>query len=253
MNEKIAIEKVIEIAEEAGAVLLKLQKDVKEIPQNRKDFLTDADLKSNDLITLRLRSLDPDIPIHSEENDQPLISKGRIWVVDPLDGTINFFHQDCLWGVSIALAENGKTILGAVCLPALSQAFGATSDGQLIARGEASLGIRKESRLSEALVWADWGGELGATSLLLKKIRSMSLALEGRGCATASLMAVATGKICAYIHPHPTPEDFSASGLIVEKAGGKGTDLQGKPWDIFSKSIVFSNGILHESIMKGIG
>jgi len=73
-----------------------------------------------------------------------------------------------------------------------------------------------------------------------------------RLCSTASLMAVATGKICAYVHPHPAPEDFAAGALIVEKAGGKVTDLQGKPWDIFSKSIVASNGILHEEILNGI-
>ncbi len=252
MSKEILLEKVIAIAEEAGGVLLKLQKSVKELKKDRKDFLTDADLVSNNIIVSRLKSLDPEIPIYSEENEGILLGEGKMWVIDPLDGTINFFHQDYLWGVSIALAENGKSIIGVVSLPTLSQAFGVTEGGEVIVRGDVSFGVRKESRLSGAQIWTDWGKKSEDVISLLPKLKKVSLYPQIRGCATASLMAVATGKICAYIHPHPAPEDFASAALIVEKAGGKVTDLQGKSWNIFSSSIIATNGILHEPILNGI-
>ena len=68
--------------------------------------------------------------------------------------------------------------------------------------------------------------------------------------AIPSLMAVASGKICAYIHPHPAPEDFAAAAFIVEKAGGKVTDLGGNAWDLSSDSIVATNGLLHDQVLK---
>ncbi|MCX6764794.1 MAG: inositol monophosphatase [Candidatus Nealsonbacteria bacterium] len=252
MKESIFLGKIIEIAEEAGEVLLKFQKNVRELKKNRKDFLTDADFKSDKLVGARLKSVASQIPIFSEENGEHSINKGKIWVVDPLDGTVNFFHQDSLWGVSIALVENRKTKLGVVCLPALNQTIG-VYENEIIVKGNVSLGVRKDSRLAEAQIWTDWGKESEVVLSLLPKLKKISLYPQIRLCATASLMAVANGKICAYIHPHPAPEDFAAAALIVEKVGGKVTDLNNDPWDVFSSSIIASNGILHEQILEGIG
>ncbi|MFH1401480.1 MAG: inositol monophosphatase [Parcubacteria group bacterium] len=252
MSGNISLSSIIEIAEKAGEVLLKLQKDVRKLEKDRKDFLTDADLKSNNIITSMLKSLNPEIPIYSEENGETLIGNGKIWVVDPLDGTVNFFHQDYLWGVSIALVENGKTVLGVVYLPALSQMFGTVKGGEIILKGNMLFGVRKEDKLSEAQIWTDWGKDSDEALSLLPELKKISLYPQMRLCATASLMAVTAGKICAYIHPHPAPEDFAAGALIVEQAGGKVTDLQGKPWNVFSTSIVASNKMLHKEILNGI-
>jgi len=115
------------------------------------------------------------------------------------------------------------------------------------------LGVRKESQLSEARIWTDWGKESKEALSLFPRMAEISMKPQIRLCSTASLMAVASGKISAYIHPHPAPEDFVAGAFIVEKAGGKVTDLKNKPWSISSDSIVASNGILHDEILKGLG
>lgn len=247
------LRKTVEVAEEAGKLLLGIQKGVREIKKPRKDFLTDADLKSHSLITARLRDLTPQVPIYSEENEEELkIGKEAIWVVDPLDGTINFFHQDFLWGVSIALVENQRTKLGVVCLPALNQTVGVGDKDEIVVRGNISLGVRKENNLSEAQIWTDWGKKSKVVLSLLPRLAEISLYPQIRLCATVSLMAVASGKISAYIHPHPAPEDFAAGALIVERAGGKVTDLQGSSWNLFSESIVASNSTLHDKLLKGL-
>jgi myo-inositol-1(or 4)-monophosphatase len=61
---------------------------------------------------------------------------------------------------------------------------------------------------------------------------------------------VATGKIEGYVHPGPTPFDIAAGCLIVEACGGRVTDMEGKPWTAFSKSIVATNGLIHEGVLQ---
>ncbi|HTW96343.1 MAG TPA: inositol monophosphatase, partial [Candidatus Methylomirabilis sp.] len=237
-------------AKRAGLFLVSLQKDARRLEAAHKDFLTDADLESDKLIRELLVCFDSAIPIYSEEDGCSLLEQGRMWVVDPLDGTVNFFHQDQLWGVSLALIEDGRTKIGAVYLPILDEFFGATDQVEKIANTQ--FGVNSESRLAEAQIWTDWSKWADDTPALLDKLNRVSLYPQIRLCATASLMAVASGRISAYVHPHPAPEDFAAGALIVEKAGGRVTDFSGKPWSVFSESLVASNGLLHDEILRAI-
>lgn len=250
MKNKFCLSDIARITISAGELLLPLQTDVKRLKAARKDFLTTADLMSNSFITKQLGLLDPSIPIFSEEDEIPLSSKGKMWVVDPLDGTVNFFHQDQNWGVSVALVEDGRIKIGAICLPAQSKIFGCYDNGE-VTSGEHD-GVNAERDLSEAQIWTDWSKQAKDVPGILAKLQRVSLYPQIRLCATVSLMAVATGRISAYVHPHPAPEDFAAGALIVERAGGKVTDFSGQPWSIFSKSIVASNGILHDQILQAI-
>jgi len=253
MKNEDLLPKVIKIVKKAGVVLLEYQKKVKEIKKERKDFLTDADLKSNNIILAELKKLTPEIPIYSEEGKEKLQKIDKpIWVVDPLDGTVNFFYQDFSWGVSVALVKNRKTQLGVVYLPALNQLVGVTEKGKIITKGNVVLKVRKDNKLSEAQIWTDWGKGSRAAPLLLSKFREVSLYPQLRLCCTSSLLAVASGKITAYIYPSPGPEDIAAAGLILEKAGGKVTDFQGNPWTPLSKSIIASNGTMHSQILEEI-
>jgi len=251
-NQKL-LENAVGAIKKAGDILLRIQRGTKEIKREGKDFLTKADLHSNSIIVSRLRELTPRVPINSEEGDKNLNrTEKEIWIIDPLDGTVNFFHQDVFWGVSVAFVRNRQTELGAIYLPALDVLIGATRDGKIIKRGNFDFGVGKESDLSRAQVWLDWSKESKAVLSILPKIAKVSLYPQIRLCATASLMAVATGKIVAYIHPHPAPEDFSAGYLIVEMAGGKVTDLAGRPCTPFSDSMVASNGKLHNQILEAV-
>lgn len=111
---------------EAGRMLILLQPKTKELA-TQKGFLTDADLKSEEMILKILGAVYPEIHSFSEEKGGEAIKEGLVWVIDPVDGTINFFLGDDHWGVSIALVEDGHAIAGVVYLPAKGKMFSATS------------------------------------------------------------------------------------------------------------------------------
>jgi len=250
MNIQALLPKVVKIAKSAGVFLLERQSQVKVIDQDYKDIVTDADLASDSFIRERLQEITPNIPIASEEDEGGVGRfEGRKWVVDPLDGTFNFSTKDLLWGVSIALVENKQSQLGVVSLPCLNETIGVIRQGEVIAN--TFLRVRSDRDLSKAPVWVDWRkGDNEVTFFLLRKIEEKALYPGMKLCVTGSLMAVATGKIAAYFHPGPGPEDIAAGCLIVEKAGGKVTDFAGQPWTPFSNSILASNGILHEQLLE---
>lgn len=253
INIQKLLPEVNEIIQKAGEFLLELQPRVRNIESTGKDFLTEADLKSHSLISERLQRLTPEIPVYSEEGEKfDITQRGALWVVDPLDGTVNYFHQDVFWGVSIALVENQRTQLGVVYLPSLNQLAGVAREGDIVTKGNITLGVRSDTNLSWAQIWTDWGKESKAALSILPKLKEVSLYPEIRLCCSASLLAVASGRISGYIHPQPAPEDIAAGCLIVEKAGGRITDFKGNDWAPFSDSIIASNGLLHEQILEAI-
>jgi myo-inositol-1(or 4)-monophosphatase len=254
---------LVKIARDAGRFLLKYRQKhggrINEI-KSKKDFLTNADLESDRLISEQLKCLTPEVPIYSEENALLLTGQKEFWVVDPLDGTINYSNGDCFWGVSIALVENKQSQLGVVYLPALNRLAAVSRNGKTIVEG-CKLAVSTETELNKAQVWIDWPKILPAIKFknsrkiilsLLDKLAEKTFYPQIRLCCSASLMAVAIGQISGYIHPQPGIEDFSAGCLIVEKAGGQVTDLNGKPWNLDSRSIVASNGLIHKKLFTEI-
>lgn len=237
------------IATRAGNVLLELQPRAREQQLFGKDFVTDADSSSHKLICSWLSRLTPNIRIYSEEGDEEFVqTNDPQWIVDPLDGSVNYFHQDFAWGVSIALSVEGKTKLAAVNLPALRQLV---VGGPVNGTSTAMLEVRKDTDLARAQIWTDWPkANQNKTLKIFGKLSNASLYPQLRLCTTYSLLMVAFGKIAGYIHPGPKPEDFSAAALFVERAGGIVTDLKGQPWTPWSNSIVAScTRKLHEKLL----
>jgi len=239
---------VVSIISHVGRRLILHQSSVKEVFTNRKDFVTSADEMSHEFIVGELQKLTPGVRIYSEEYGVDLSETNDwTWVIDPVDGTINYFHGLPEWGVSIALVKDMQTQLGAVYLPEIETLF-------IRIKGEnpcVKKTVRNDKNLSQAQIWTDHiKGPPEPVIDIFGKLTRHTLCPQVRLCCTASMLAVASGKIAGYVHPAPKPEDFSAAALIVEKAGGKVTDIQGKPWTPFSKSIVATNGLLHDKLLS---
>lgn len=258
MNLDNLLSGAIGISRWAGAVLLDVQPKVKEIRKGGKDFLTTADLKADSVIYGELKKLTPEIPIYSEERNPISLSSGEVWVVDPLDGTVNYSHQDVFWGVSIALVKDGQTQLGVVYLPALGCLLAATrldrSKGGTIYHTKMDIKVSSQDCLARAQLWTDHGKtDDKIVSEMFSRLKAVSLYPQVRVSCSAALLYVASGRVDGFIHPpSPGPEDIAAGCLIVEKAGGKVTDLEGNPWTPLSGSILASNGLLHEPILQAI-
>ncbi len=258
------LNKVISVMEmaaiNAGDMLIGIQSKSKRL-ETRKDFLTDADIKSEEIILRALASEYPDIPSFSEEKGGEVIKNGYLWIVDPVDGTINFFLQDDHWGISIALVENGYTIAGVVYLPTRKQIFSASRDISARFRhieeiGWTNIEVNKENNLANSQFWIGWGKEKHegndhkAVYNVIEKLDRQTLYPQIRNSAVADMMMVARGKIMGYVFTNPEPFDIAAAGFIIERAGGKVTDMNGNPWNPFSQSLVASNSIIYNDLMR---
>lgn len=238
---------VFEIISAAGKRLSERRGSVKRVSTNRKDFVTNADEFSHDFIVRGLKNLTPDVEVYSEEDGFEMVETDKLmWVVDPLDGTINYYHGLAEWGVSIALIQDQQTELAAVVLPAQRGVYVLTRKSEQYLHR-----VREDKDLSQAQIWTDHiKGSADLVVNIFAKLARYTLCPQVRLCCTASMIAVATGKISGYVHPAPKPEDFAAAALIVEKCGGRVTDIQGNPWTPFSKSIVATNGLLHDPLLE---
>lgn len=117
------LDKIIETAREAGAAILEFYTDDIEVTDKEDDSpLTKADMAAHHIIVDALAEIDPDTPVISEESGVPDYEARKnwkkFWIVDPLDGTKEFIKKNGEFTVNIALIENGKPVLGVVCLPA---------------------------------------------------------------------------------------------------------------------------------------
>jgi myo-inositol-1(or 4)-monophosphatase len=235
-----------------GERLLAFQPQATKTEIRKKDFVTSADNMSDKLLRAKINFIQTGAKIHSEEDGIELQeTNARLWIVDPLDGTINYFHQDSVWGISVALVEKKQTQAGFVCLPALGQIFCCTRNR--VVKAPIALKVCGDTDLGQAQIWMDhMKGRAEPIVDLFGKLTRATTCPQIRLCATYSLMQVATGKIAGYVHPGPKPEDFSAAALFVEKAGGRVTDFDGRPWNPFSKSIVATNSLLHDQLLEVI-
>lgn len=253
-DERDMLRQTVRVAQNAGKYLLETQAGVSRL-NSLKDFVTNADIGSEAIILPGLAAIDPSAELYSEESfgDNP---GNELWVVDPVDGTVNFFHGDDLWGISIARVSDGITHFGVVFLPKKGILLAVRRNpsplkGFWWIEQPANAVVSKEENLASAQVWTDWcGHDKPKTLAVLSALNRATLYPQIRLCATNSLLMVATGKIEGYVHPGPTPFDIAAACLIVEACGGKVTDMEGKPWTAFSKSIVATNGRIHDKVLQ---
>ncbi len=229
----VSISQLADISKAAGDFLLSFQNSNLKIEQNYKDFVTQADLESEKIILSAIKRLAPGIETYSEEAGGTMPQNGWCTVVDPLDGTVNYFHQDYFWGVSIGLLQNGLTEKAVIYLPKLNQLYAAVAQDKILKTASKSI------PLNQAQIWLDWmKGPKEPVINLMKVLSEISLYPQIRLSAVGSFAKVISGEIEAYLHPGPKPEDIAAACLITEKYGGRVTDFKGNPWHPLSKNIL---------------
>lgn len=238
----------------AGAVLISTQQNARDMPTH-KDFLTSADNDSDTILRYYLAKNYPSIPYSSEETEVKDRKKG--WIVDPLDGSWNFFRQDDNWGISIGYIEKGQAKAGAIYLGGKNSIFLTDGKRVQVKRFQTPLdtplpiGISKRSILKRCSVWTDHNKkDPRLTTSIFEVLTRYTRYPQIRLCCTASMMAVATGQIDGYVHPAPEPFDQAAAGLILKTMGGEVTDFDGNPWHPFSESLVATNGLIHKDLLK---
>jgi myo-inositol-1(or 4)-monophosphatase len=238
----------VELSHEAGRLLMDRYERVEQVDyKGARDVVTEVDRLSEELIIRGIRARHPDDAILAEESgdvgqravadgqpsaDSPPApgsrSRGRIWVIDPLDGTVNYANGIPIFCVSLALVLDGRPVTGVVFDPTRGETFAATSDGPATLDGRPVVSSEKE-KLADYVVSMALGGR--RATLRVRAVRKRIRVSRSMGSAALALAYVANGRFDAFIQSGGLSAwDIAGAGLIAERAGATVTDMTGGPW-----------------------
>jgi myo-inositol-1(or 4)-monophosphatase len=219
------IELATEVAHEAGAGLRDAFGRLGDLAISAKstptDLVSEADLTTERLIRARLEAARPDDAILGEEGDDRSGTSGLRWVVDPLDGTVNFLFGIPQWCVSIACEDEGGVLAGVVYDPMREETWAATRDGDATLNG-AHVRASRRGELTTALVATGFGYAADVRESQARVVaRLLPLVRDVRrfGAAALDLAWAAAGRVDAYYERGVKHWDVAAGALICARAG----------------------------------
>jgi myo-inositol-1(or 4)-monophosphatase len=219
------IELATEVAHEAGAGLRDAFGRLGDLAISAKstptDLVSEADLTTERLIRARLEAARPDDAILGEEGDDRSGTSGLRWVVDPLDGTVNFLFGIPQWCVSIACEDEGGVLAGVVYDPMREETWAATRDGDATLNG-ARVRASRRGELATALVATGFGYAADVRESQARVVaRLLPLVRDVRrfGAAALDLAWAAAGRVDAYYERGVKHWDVAAGALICARAG----------------------------------
>jgi myo-inositol-1(or 4)-monophosphatase len=247
---KVAISAV----KEAGKFLDKHFQQHKDLSfKGRRDMMTDMDTKSEKVILDTIKSQFHDHAVLSEEAGLVGTENATyLWVVDPLDGTMNYYYGMNPYRVGICLLENKKPILNVLYNPTKDELYVAQK-GRGAFLNDKKITVSDVSDLKNAVVMFHLSSKKDhrvKTINILEKVFEASMQMRLFGSTLASMSYIATGKFDAYFNISQKPWDILCGALLVQEAGGKVTDIHGGEITYESTSLVATNGKVHEQLLK---
>ena len=224
MLKTIDLEKIIEIAKDAGIVIMEIyQKDFSIEYKDDNSPLTEADLKSNELICEALIRLYPNIPILSEENKMVSYEERKewdyFWLIDPIDGTKEFIKKNGEFTVNIALIKEGIPVLGVVYAPVLDDMYSAKKGEGAFKNGEKLPLFFNSSPKEKLKVVASKSHLSNETQEFIDSLDTKTIEQVSKG-SSLKLCMVAEGVADIYPRLAPTMEwDTGAAHAVVLEAG----------------------------------
>lgn len=218
------LDTAIHAAREAGELLRKnfgMKLDVSAFESH--DIKLDLDVRSQELITRLILDRFPDHAIYGEEGIAGNQESEFQWIVDPIDGTVNYFYNIPHFCVSIALRRAGEIIAGVVYDPIRDELWSAHGDGPALLNG-VPCSVSPRTQLSEAILSVGFSKTkvtIDSGLPLLEKMVYRARKCRLMGSAALDMAYVACGRLDAYIEQAVSLWDIAAGKLIVEKAGGR--------------------------------
>ncbi len=219
----------------------------------RQNLVTEYDKSSEAAIKSIILDAFPTHAILAEESGAQ--GKGPVqWVVDPLDGTVNFAHNIPIFSVSIAACVDNKLVTGVVFAPLLDELFIAQA-GQGAYLNDVRLHVTPTSTLDTAILATGFPYNVDENPLhcidTFDHMTRQGIPIRRLGSAAIDLAYVAAGRFDAYWEVSLEPWDLAAGKLLVQEAGGRVSHYDGSERDLFnSKTVLASNGILHDHMIK---
>lgn len=257
MDIELAKTTAISAAREAGKLLNEnFQKAKKMSFKGEKDIVTDIDIKAEKIILDLITSQFPDHNILSEEagsiirDDSPYL-----WIIDPIDGTVNYYHRMNPYRVGICLLENKQLVLNVLYDPTKDELYIAQK-GKGAFLNDTKMQVSANADIKNSVVLANLSSRREprvATLKIIEKMFGEVMRMRVYGSSLAQMSYIATGKADAFFDVSIKPWDFLPAVLLIEEAGGKVTDIKGGEITPESTSVIATNGKVHDQILKLLG
>lgn len=243
----------IDLAKEAGKIIkdnfvLGMEKEWKEDDTP----VTATDYKINQLVIDEVKKYFPSYSVLAEEGSDLNGDGEFVWVCDPIDGTIPFSHGVPTCVFSLALVQNGKSILGVVYDPFLDRMYFAEKGKGAFLNGK-KIFVSKANSIKNAVIGvSNWKGAKFNFSPLAEELKIKDVLVMNLLSIVYMSIMVASGEFIATVFPDDKAHDGAAVKIIVEEAGGKVTDIFGEEqrYDRDTNGYLASNGIVHDELLK---
>lgn len=217
------------------------------------NLVTEADHASEKAIFEVIKNAFPDHYLLSEETGAIKTDSIYKWVIDPIDGTVNFAHGIPVCCVSIGLEIEGIVQMGAVCNPFMNELFFAEKKKGSFLNGNKIVVSNEQDILKSCLatgfpyVYPEVEkGPADTFAAIVKK----GIPVRRLGSAAIDLCWLAAGRFDGYYEYSLQPWDSAAGALIVQEAGGHITNLDGSDYSIYGKGLISSNGLIHDQLLS---
>ena len=203
---------MIKACEKASKILIRDFGEIEKLQVSKKgplDFVTNSDLKAEKIIIEELKKARPNYSIISEENGiENNKDKNNTWIIDPIDGTVNFLHGVPHFAISIALKSNEKIVSGLIFDPIKNEMFFAEKENGAFFNNH-RIKVSKKNELNDCLF---------VTGGLIEK--ELNLSYRKSGCAALDMAYVAAGRYDGFFQHDLKLWDIAAGIILVEEAGG---------------------------------
>jgi len=249
-----------EILPQAGRILLKYfsKKNYSQHHKGKLDVGTEADIASEEFLKQKILAKFPKALFLAEETATgdylSFKHTKNLFVIDPLDGTMNFTRGNPNFAISVALVNASQSILGVCYAPVSGDLYWAQEDKQGAYCNGRKIRVSLTNKLNEASFACDWVPyNLDKRLELiewLKKVAPHVRQIKSMGCAVNDSLSLAKGVIDVYLNPGLKPWDVAATSLIVKKAGGVVSDPIGHKWHLFESDLLMTNSKLYRKVVK---
>lgn len=236
----------------AGRITLEHKARLHEVRVDRKsekDLVTEADVAVEKYLVAQIKQRYPDHAILGEETGVHAGGSWR-WIIDPIDGTTSFVHDQPFYSVSVALEHNGELILAAVNAPALGELFTAEKGAGAFLNGK-PIHVSQRDKLSDCVLGTGFAcvrQNLAHNNLpYFAAVMPIIRGVRRYGSAAIDLSYVAAGKLDGFWELNLKIYDIAAGWLIVKEAGGTVTDFSGSP-DKLPHEVMATNGKIHNKL-----
>ncbi len=214
------------------------------------DLVTEADREAEAAIRAFLLGRHPDHAFLGEEEGAS--GKGRYrWIVDPLDGTVNFAHRFPFFAVSVALEKDGELLLGVVLDVVHDELFTAVR-GQGAFLNGTRIRVSETDDLRRSLLATGFPYDVDRVPEAVeyfRRVLALGIPVRRPGAAALDLAYVAAGRIDGFWEMKLNPWDVAAGVLLIQEAGGRVSDLKGRTYRLDGPTIVASNGRIHAALL----